>query len=53
MVSLLRVALPARAVWHRLLYVALPAGLAFFKNRFWASFWAYLHITYKILNKTN
>jgi len=27
------------------LCVALPAGLAFFKNRFWASFWAYLQIT--------
>jgi len=46
-------ALPALAVWHSLLYVALPAGLAFFMNRFWASFRAYLQITYKALNKTN
>ena len=30
----LLVALPALAIWHRLLYVALPAGLAFFKNSF-------------------
>jgi len=28
------VALPALAVRHRLLYVALSAGLAFLKNRF-------------------
>jgi len=48
-----RVALPALAVWYCMLYVALPVGLAFFKNRFWASFWAYLQITYKALNKTN
>ena len=51
--SFLRAARPTLAVRHRLLYVALPNGLAFFKNRFWASFWAYLQITYKALNKTN
>jgi len=48
-----RVARPTLVVQHRLLYVALPAGLAFFKNRFLACFWAYLQITYKALNKTN
>jgi len=47
------VARPTLAVRLRLLYVALPAGLAFFKNRFWASFGTYLQITYKALNKTN
>jgi len=49
----LRLTLPALAVRHCLLYVALPAGLAFLKNRFEASFWAFLQITYKALNKTN
>jgi len=50
---LLRVARPALAVWHRLFCVAHPVGLGFFKDRFWAYFLAYLHITYKTLNKTN
>jgi len=51
--ALLRVAQSALAVWHHLLRVARPSGLGFFKDNFWASFWAYLHITYKTLNKTN
>ena len=49
--GLLRVERPALAVWHHLLRVLL--GWVFFKDNFWASFWAYLHITYKTLNKTN
>ena len=44
---------PTLVIRHRLLYVALPASLAFLKNRFLASFWAYPQITYKTLNKTN
>jgi len=46
---LLRVACPTLIVWHRLLRVADSAGLGFFKDRFCG----YLHITYKMQNKTN
>jgi len=48
-----RVVRPTLAIRHCLLFVALPASLAFFKNKFWACFWAYLQIAYKALNKAN
>jgi len=49
----LRVARPTLTVWYRLLCVVRLLVWASSRIDFWGSFWAYLHITYKTLNKTN